>query len=189
LNWNIVLMAWACAAAFLSAVTPAFGRSSSEGDGPLLPFSLQPSPPFSANFSLSSFSASHAGAKEIGSGPLTFSSQQQPFVEPRVRLRDDDPEYTKKSSVWSAAFRVVMVNALLWGVDRFVFNYDYSHIGPATWKHNLQTGWEWDTDRLGMNLGEFRGNDAAVVQRSDQYDSERCVFRRNLFPIELEPPG
>jgi hypothetical protein len=33
-----------------------------------------------------------------------------------------------------------------------VFNYDFSHVGPTTWKHNLQTGWEWDTDRFGMNF-------------------------------------
>jgi hypothetical protein len=152
LKWKIAAVAWACAAAFISGGAPAFGRSLSEGDGPLLPFSLQPSPSFSAKFSLSPLSTSHAGVKEIGSRPLTFSSQQQPFVEPRVRLRDDDPEYTKKSSVWSAAFRVVSANVLIWAVDRFVFNYDYSHIGPTTWKHNLQSGWEWDTDRLGMNF-------------------------------------
>ncbi len=145
-------MAWVCTAAFLSGGSPAYGRPSSESDGPPHPILLQPAPSYAVNFCLSSFGRNNAGTNEIGSGPLTFSSQQQAFVEPRVRLRDDDPEYTKKSSVWSAAFRVVAANVLIWAVDRFVLNYDYSHIGPSTWKHNLQTGWEWDTDRLGMNF-------------------------------------
>ena len=84
-------------------------------------------------------------------GPLFFSLQQQPFTEPPVRLRDDDPKYNKKSPLWAVGLRVLSANLIVWGIDRFIFNYPWSHIGPQSWKHNLKTGWEWDTDRLGMN--------------------------------------
>ena len=86
------------------------------------------------------------------SGSMTLSPQQQLFSEVPVRLRDDDPEYNKKSPLWSVALRVVTANVFVWGVDRFVFNYPYARIGPKSWKNNLKLGWEWDTDRLGMNF-------------------------------------
>jgi hypothetical protein len=87
-----------------------------------------------------------------GSGRLTFSLQQQPFSPPPVRLRDDDPAYNKKSPLWAVALRVAFTNVFVWSVDRFIFNYPFSHIGPQTWKNNIKMGWEWDTDRLGMNF-------------------------------------
>ena len=48
--------------------------------------------------------------------------------------------------------KIVSSNVFTWAVDRFVFNYPWSRIGPKTWKTNLQTGWVWDTDRFGMNF-------------------------------------
>ena len=84
--------------------------------------------------------------------PVAFSLQQQPFVKPLVRLRNDDPEYNKKSSGWVVALKVVASDAFIWAVDRFVFNYPYARIGPQTWKNNFKLGWEWDTDRFGMNF-------------------------------------
>jgi hypothetical protein len=83
---------------------------------------------------------------------MTFSLQQQPFTEPSVRLRNDDPVYNKRAPVWAGALRVISVNAFIWAVDRLVFNYSWSHIGPKSWKNNLKLGWQWDTDRLGMNF-------------------------------------
>jgi len=44
------------------------------------------------------------------------------------------------------------MNVLTWAMDRFIFNYSWSHIGPESWKNNLKMGCEWDTDRLGMNF-------------------------------------
>ena len=66
-------------------------------------------------------------------------------------LRDDNPEYNQKSPLWLCAIRVMLTNGVTWAFDRYVFNADYARIGPDTWKHNLQTGWEWDIDRFGMN--------------------------------------
>ena len=67
-------------------------------------------------------------------------------------MRNDDPEYNKRSPVWAVALRVISTDVFTWAIDRFVFNYSWSHIGPKSWKNNLKMGWEWDTDRLGMNF-------------------------------------
>ena len=87
-----------------------------------------------------------------GLGPMTFSLQQQPFIEPPVRLRDDDPEYNKKSSVGAVALRVVTANVFVYVVDRFVLNYSWAHSGPTSWKNNFKKGWQWDIDRFGVNF-------------------------------------
>jgi len=139
------LMAIVCAAALFGGGSPASGRPLSESDRPPQPLSLQPAQAYAANFSLSSLGTKAGGLP-------TPSFQQQPFVEPFVRLRDDDPNYIHKSSVWAVTFKVLSVNVVTWAVDRFVFNYPYSHVGPQTWKNNFKKGWEWDTDRLGMNF-------------------------------------
>jgi hypothetical protein len=49
-------------------------------------------------------------------------------------------------------FRVVAANVFTWAMDRYIFNYPWSHVGPKTWKRNFIAGWEWDTDRFGMNF-------------------------------------
>ena len=109
-----------------------------------------PSSASTANFCLSSFRANTDSMK--GGDP---GAQQQPFSEAPVsfiRLRDDDPEYNKKSPLWAVSLRVIATNVFIWSVDRFVFNYSWSHIGPKSWKNNFKEGWEWDTDRFGMNF-------------------------------------
>lgn len=83
---------------------------------------------------------------------MILSLQEQPFVEPRVQLRNDDPEYNKRSSAWVVAFKVISANAIIWGADRYILNYSYARIGPKTWKNNFKMGWEWDRDRFGMNF-------------------------------------
>jgi hypothetical protein len=66
-------------------------------------------------------------------------------------LRDDNPEYNQKSPLWSCAIRVLLNNVVTWASDRYIFDADYARIGFNSWSHNLKTGWEWDTDRFGMN--------------------------------------
>jgi hypothetical protein len=112
----------------------------------------QPPPSVAADFSLTPYWTGPADEKGGGSGSRFGALQEQPFVPEIVRLRDDDPEFNKKSPLLVVALRVFSQNLLTWAVDRIVFNYPYSHIGPKTWSHNLKTGWEWDTDRLGMNF-------------------------------------
>jgi hypothetical protein len=66
-------------------------------------------------------------------------------------LRDDNPLYNEKSSLGMVVFRVTMANVSTFLIDRYIFNYDFSTVGFNSWKHNFQTGWEWDNDRFGMN--------------------------------------
>jgi hypothetical protein len=152
LTWKFALMALVCCAALISGGSHAYGRLLSESNDPPQPKWHQPPQTYAANFCLSSFRTNTGSVNGGGAASLTFSLQQQPFVEVPVRLRDDDPEYNKKSPLWAVALKVVSVNVFIWAVDRFVIDYAYSRIGPESWKNNLKTGWEWDTDRFGMNF-------------------------------------
>ena len=67
-------------------------------------------------------------------------------------LRDDDPNYNPRRPWWLVALKVAGQNVATTSVDRYVFGYSYSKVGLESWKHNLKTGWEWDTDRFGMNF-------------------------------------
>ena len=67
-------------------------------------------------------------------------------------LRDDDPDYIRKQAWWLIALKITASNILVTTVDRYVFKYDYAKVGFSSWKHNIKTGWEWDTDRFGMNF-------------------------------------
>jgi hypothetical protein len=127
-----------CLAASIGAGSPSYGRQSSK--------SIEP------QFCLSDSRTDTDGAKGGGARALAFSLQQQPFDAPVVRLRDDDRAYNKKFPLWAVGLEDVSTNVFIWAVDRFVFNYPFSRIGPSTWKNNFKMGWEWDTDRLGMNF-------------------------------------
>ena len=144
--------ALACFAILMSDGSPAYGSLLSKSNDPPPPGSLQLPPAVAATFCLSSFRTNTDSLNAGGSGPIVLSFQQQPFVEPFVWLRHDDPKYNEKSSLGSVALKVIATNMIIWTVDRFGMNNSWSHIGPASWKHNLKTGWEWDTDRLGMNF-------------------------------------
>ena len=67
-------------------------------------------------------------------------------------LLNDDPKYNKKYPFWIPATEVLAANAFVWSVDRYAMNADYARISPTTWKYNIQKGWEWDTDRFGINF-------------------------------------
>ncbi|MDP9047301.1 MAG: DUF3943 domain-containing protein [Bacteroidota bacterium] len=67
-------------------------------------------------------------------------------------LLNDDIKYNKKYPAWKPALEVLGNNVFTWSIDRFLLNADFSHIGPSTWKYNIQKGWEWDADRFGVNF-------------------------------------
>ena len=82
---------------------------------------------------------------------------KSPLVDTTVKnkygdLLNDDIKYNQKYPLWKPAVEVVGINTFIWSVDRFVLNENYSHIGPSTWKYNIQKGWEWDDDRFGINF-------------------------------------
>jgi hypothetical protein len=67
-------------------------------------------------------------------------------------LRDDDPKYSPRRAWWRAAAMIVGQNVATTLTDRYVFDYGYARVGFSSWSHNIKTGWEWDTDRFGMNF-------------------------------------
>lgn len=67
-------------------------------------------------------------------------------------LLDDDPEYNKRYPLWIPAAEVLGTVTLTWAADRFLLNADYARIGFNTWSYNIKYGWEWDTDRFGVNF-------------------------------------
>ncbi len=87
-------------------------------------------------------------------------------------LTDDDTLYNKKYPLWIPISEIVGTNGLIWALDRYAFNYDYARIGPETWKRNLKEGWEWDSDKFGINfIGHpYSGTLYFTAARSNGYD-------------------
>jgi hypothetical protein len=68
-------------------------------------------------------------------------------------LLNDDTAYNKKYPLWKPALQVVGLNLSTFLLDRYVGKYDFSiPVGFKSWGHNIKTGWEWDTDRFGINF-------------------------------------
>lgn len=80
--------------------------------------------------------------------PLIDSTIQNKYGD----LLNDDKKLNPKYPFWKPMIEVFGTNVFTWSLDRFAFNYDFSHIGPSTWKYNIQKGWEWDSDRFGINF-------------------------------------
>lgn len=103
-------------------------------------------------------------------------------------LLDDDPVYNEKSSIAMVAFRVTMSNVSTWAVDRYLFNYDFVRVGPETWKHNIVTGWEWDSDGFSMNyfFHPFSGGMFFNAARANGYKFEESIPFAILGSLEWE---
>ena len=120
--------------------------------------------------------------KEVKKQLLTDSTGAEPkksaLVDTTVQnkygdLLNDDSLFNKKYPLWIPAVEVFGVNALTFSLDRFVGKYDFSvTVGPKTWKENLKNGWEWDTDRFGINfIGHpYSGTMTFNAARSNGYN-------------------
>jgi hypothetical protein len=67
-------------------------------------------------------------------------------------LKDDDPVYNRRKPWWYIGLKITATNIFTNGLDRYIFSAPSAKIGYHSWKHNIKTGWEWDTDRFGMNF-------------------------------------
>ena len=67
-------------------------------------------------------------------------------------LLNDDPEYNKRQPLWKPAAEVAGINLVFMGYNRYIAQADYGYVSFDTWKHNLKTGPEWDTDGFGINF-------------------------------------
>ncbi|HEY6191230.1 MAG TPA: DUF3943 domain-containing protein [Bacteroidota bacterium] len=86
-------------------------------------------------------------------------------------LLDDDPEANPKSPLWVPIAGFIRGNVFTWAVDRYVSNADYARVGFQSWKTNIQTGWEWDSDGFEMNhfFHPYGGAMAFIGGRSNGY--------------------
>ncbi len=105
-------------------------------------------------------------------------------------LLNDDTVYNKKRTLlepnkkrplWEPASEVLGADVFTWSVDRYLFDFDYAHIGPSTWKYNLQKGWEWDRDRFGINFvgHPYMGSLDYNAGRANGYD----YYQSSLFSV------
>ncbi len=88
-------------------------------------------------------------------------------------LFNDDKYYYERAPIWLPLVKITLSNAALWAVDRYVFNYDFSHISLESWKRNLQEGWTWnDSDRFGNDFffHPYTGGGYFMDARSLGYD-------------------
>ncbi len=67
-------------------------------------------------------------------------------------LLHDDPEYNPRQPLWKPVAQVVGINAVFMGYNRFIAKADYGYVSTQSWKRNLRTEPEWDTDEFGINF-------------------------------------
>jgi hypothetical protein len=63
----------------------------------------------------------------------------------------DGRETGASGSFWRAAAGLVAANGLVWGFNRFVHDYRWTHVGTASWWRNVRGGLRWDDNKLVMN--------------------------------------
>jgi hypothetical protein len=103
-------------------------------------------------------------------------------------LRNDKPEFNKKYPWWTVVLKLTGANVFTFAVDRYIFNYDFSRVGFNSWNHNIKTGWEWDTDRFGMNfiIHPYSGSTFFNAGRSSGYNFWESAPFAALGSLEWE---
>jgi hypothetical protein len=67
-------------------------------------------------------------------------------------LLHDDPLYNKREPIWKPAVQVLGINGLFMGFNRYVTKADYAYVNTETWRKNLTSKPEWDTDEFRINF-------------------------------------
>jgi hypothetical protein len=111
---------------------------------------------------------SDSAGNEPAKSALVDTTMQNKYGD----LLDDDLEYNKRYPFWIPAAEVFGALTLTWSIDRYLLNADYARIGFHSWKNNLTNGWEWDTDRFGINfIGHpYSGTLSYNASRSNGYN-------------------
>src|SRR5579884_579440 len=55
-------------------------------------------------------------------------------------LFNDDRQYYTRQPLWLPLLKITLSNTGLWLADRYIFNYDFSHIGFNSRSENLKRG-------------------------------------------------
>src|SRR6266496_5843126 len=86
-------------------------------------------------------------------------------------LLNDDPAYNPRYKWYVPASKVITTNIFNWATAKYIFKYDWPASSISDWKRNLKSGWEWDSDKFGINfIGHpHSGNYYFNVARSNGY--------------------
>lgn len=113
-------------------------------------------------YSLISFSQVSTDSLKINDTiRLSFPDSVQIYAGPPLDMRprnaygdllNDDSLYNPRYPWTFTLARVGSANVFNWALSRYAFNYDWARISRQTWKDNLKNGWEWDSDRFGINF-------------------------------------
>jgi hypothetical protein len=76
---------------------------------------------------------------------LVFSCYAVHGAAAQHEVRFRSPDFLR------AAAAVVAVNGVPWTYNRYVRDWDWSHVGPRSWWENLRSGFQWDDDALTDN--------------------------------------
>jgi hypothetical protein len=139
-----------------------------------------------ASFAQSTISDTSAGAKVMDIMPPWQSTIPALLPERDLNstlneigsLFSDNPQYYGRAPIWVPLVKITLSNAALWAIDRYVFNYDFSHISLASWKNNLKEGWTWrDTDRFANDFffHPYSGGGYFMDARSLGYNYWECI--------------
>ena len=86
-------------------------------------------------------------------------------------LLNDDPAYNPRYKWYVPASKVITTNIFNWATAKYIFKYDWPASSISDWKRNLKSGWEWDSDKFGINfIGHpHSGNYYFNIARSNGY--------------------
>ncbi|MFC6998831.1 DUF3943 domain-containing protein [Rufibacter roseus] len=87
-----------------------------------------------------------------GSEPNTAAIIDTTLYNKYGDLLNDDPEYNPRQPLWKPAVQVLGVNAVFMGFNKFVTKQEYANVSLSSWKHNLTSTPEWDTDGFRVNF-------------------------------------
>ena len=92
-------------------------------------------------------------------------------------LLNDDTIYNLKYPLWRPITGILEQHVVQGLFNRYIANVDYGRVGFNSWSHNIQTGWEWDLDRFGMNFlaHPFSGGSHFITGRANGYNFWQSV--------------
>jgi hypothetical protein len=121
----------------------------------------------------------------------TSEPEKQPYKDTVIHnmygdLLNDDPQFNKKSPLWKPALGVIGGNFSIFFINRYILNSGFCRIGFQSIKNNFEDGWEWDTDRFGVNFLQHPYSGAlsfnhARTQGYNFYESVPFAFGGSLM--------
>ena len=92
---------------------------------------------------------SDATGSQTGNNMLFDSTTQNKYAD----LLNDDSIYNRKYPIWIPIVEVFASNLAVFAMDRYLFKFAYSkEVSVQTWGSNAKAGWEFDTDKFGINF-------------------------------------